>query len=177
MDRKALSEAIIQIVNGIIDDDQYKMIIADQSAPRPSAPYGSVKVITMLQETTESTSYGEISGYLSSSQQKVMVSFNFFRDNSYAIASLIRRAFWRREVADLFQEIGLGLVTRGSVENLTESLEANFEERANFIARFNYNEVDYDSEYSQNKIEGATVGGSVDYNGESVPVVIEIDEN
>ncbi len=177
MDRIQLTESIIAIVNGIINDDQYKVIIADQSAPRPSNPYGTVKIITSLQETLESTSYGDAAGYLSSSQQKVMVSFNFYKDGSFDIASLVRKALWRNNVNDLLQEIGLGISYRRSVENLTESLEAVFEERANFICLYNYVEVDYDAEYVQGMIEKANIHGIVQEPSGDIPIEIQIEQS
>lgn len=176
MNRIELSSAIVTIVKGIINDSDYTVIIADQSAHRPKGAYASVKIITSQQETTEYTS-SEATGYLSSSQQKVMISFNFFRDESFEKATLVRKAFWRREVSDLLQEIGLGLSVRGSVENLTDNLEVKFEERANFIARFNYNEVDYDSEYIRLLVEQANISGIVSYQSIQEPIDIEIKQS
>lgn len=178
MNRIALSSAIATIVAGIINESDYKVIVSDQSAPRPSGAYGAVKIISTPQETLETLVPDNNSGYLSSSQHKVMVTFNFYKEGSYDKAMLVRRAFWRRNVADQLQEIGLGLSERGTVENLTESLEAVFEERANFICRFNYVEVDIDVDVPvQPSIVGAEVNGDVTQRGETYPINIEIKEN
>ncbi len=105
-------------VETIVDDSSYKVIKADQNAPRPKYPYCTVKVldsVAMSYEEFSKEDYGDTQvQYTSKASRNIMVSFNFFKGSSdehdsFYIAGLVRQALNRRTICSALGKNGLGL--------------------------------------------------------------------
>lgn len=147
-----INEYIREALEVIIDNEDYFVIKADQNAPRPNASYCTVKITASKSSSLEE--YSEIASGLTDneastkSMRSIRVAFNFFKNDDisdpFYMANLCRQALARYTIIEQLERNGLGLGKRGSVKNLTFELDSGFEERAQFIAEFNY--VDTDSE-------------------------------
>lgn len=149
-----INKDLRSILRLIINDVSYKVIQADQNAPRPLTPYCTVKVLGSRTVSLEETSYEDSgatgSQITSRAMRSILVSFNFFKRDSlvthdpFYMAGLCRQALVRNSINELLGSKGLGTVKRSQVKNLTFELDNGFEERASFTATFNFVDIDSD---------------------------------
>lgn len=176
---KYLRDVLVLIIN----DPTYLVIKADQNSPRREEPYCTIKVMASksmsLEEYSEADEGLTDSRITSKVMRNIRVSFNFFKNGAvehdpFYVAGLCRQGLSRRTIGDALKVNGLGLATRSQVQNLTFKLDNGFEERAKFVATFNY--VDTDSELITT-IETVETIGEYHINGRIETYEIDINNN
>lgn len=168
-----INEYIREAIELIINDKDYYVIKADQNKPRKNKPYCTVKITASksmsLEEYSDTNSGVANVNSTSKVMRNIRVSFDFFKNglsanDPFYYAGLCRQALARQTILSKLNGDGLGLATRSQVKNMTHALDNGFEERANFIATFNY--VDIDSE-ELSTIDSVAIGGNYQYKNNS----------
>ncbi len=164
----------------IIDDVDYLVIKADQNSPRPKVPYCTVKITSSRSASLEEFSFADEgltdSKITTKAMRTLRVAFDFFKKDvedhdPFYVAGLCRQALSRLGITSMLSLKGLGLAIRSQVKNLTFELDNGFEERAHFIATFNFVDIDEEVTTTINAVE---VTGEYQSNGRIEPMVIDI---
>lgn len=161
-------DQILQIPNYAYRDKQ-------KDAPRPQGPY-----CTINYATDAPVGHSEIlrtdENYLNmrntnSGHVQLMISLNFYRDGALNNAKTVRRGVYSENSTLHFNGVGIGLARVSQVRKTSETMEDNWESRAQLDLFFNAVE-----EYSETveAIEQTSIGLTVDSDSTTFNETIEV---
>lgn len=169
-------ETLISCIYSIIDEDNFEVIRADQSASRPKIPYCSMRILSQVpisHEEYSSADNGDNIDVTSKVSYRTLVSFKFYNGAAMDKAIKARQGFTRESIIDILSVNDIGVLQRKSIRNETTNLESVFEDRAGFDVNFNYIMEDTDTVGSIDEVEAS---GEYQSNDNSYPITININE-
>tara|TARA_R110000822_G_scaffold84867_3_gene199032 strand:- start:13945 stop:14478 length:534 start_codon:yes stop_codon:yes gene_type:complete len=134
-----LSETINKLLRDVVDlllvSPGYTIKSRQKDAPRPVNAYADITLITdtgvgLEQFTYSSNGFENHINITSESMREIMMSINFYRNNSMDNARRIHSGITRESVRSLLNAGNLGLIRRSEVRELSEPLENGWEERS-----------------------------------------------
>lgn len=159
-------------------------IVAEQNTPRPTIAYGTVKVVTVIDQGWDELSLVDnpadppleddedmietITG-----MRSLFCSVNFIKDNPMTEGKKLVRSFQASRNRELLYTNGLGLTEHSEVRDLTEIVGAEFEPRAQ--ADISFNVVDEEI-FFVNAINSVEINTNFQTNGNEYNNTIEVSE-
>lgn len=170
---------IREVVQRWLEDvTDYPSIFAEESSPRPDAPYTAFKFLTSLQKigaVDEQIPATSSRAYKIRHFRQFTLSIQAFGrrdDDEYisagAILSHVQNTLDVPTVAEVFRDIGLSLVSEGSVTDISQELDTEVEPRAVLDIIFN---VCFETEDDPGVIESVAVRGLFDLDGDGDPEI------
>ena len=134
---EALNKLIRDTINLLLASPGYTIKAKQLDAPRPVGPYGDVDFVADTSIGTEQRKYADNASGKDldveyTGMREIMMSINFYRDNSIDNARKCRIGLVRESTQEIFSEAGVGLGTRSPVREISTPLENGWEERAQF---------------------------------------------
>lgn len=170
---ETINEFIRDTINTIIGTPGFA-IKAKDNGPRPIGPYADVDFLADLSigwEQKEQEDSGlDVSNTIMGARE-ITFSIGFYRDSAKDNARKVRTAFNRQTVYESLFLAKLGLVARSEVRDVSERLEENWEERAQFDLTLSA--VGSDEEIIR-AIQFVTIDGEFQTRGKSIPISVEV---
>lgn len=190
MTREDLQQAILDWLQPASGLPREKIIFLDQRGDRPDKPYAAIKLISgpkvFGHDDQRAPDPGMTDDFLISGQRQYLCSVNVYSslnpDDKYTgpganqIMSDVRDSLEKITVYTALNNAGLGMTNRPAVQNLTQLLEDQWEERAQMDVEFCIASNIGDSPGTITKVKvSGTVSGQVGNTG-IVTVGPEVDK-
>jgi len=170
----ALNKIIRDITNSILGVPGFAIKSKDKGQ-RPKGAYADVDVMVESSVGWEEKTLSPNSptDLISTSQgaRVILVSIGFYRDSAFDNARAVKNGFIRESTLQALSLGGLGLVDRSDVRDVSEVLETDWEDRAQFDLTLSA--VGNDSELID-CINSAIVSGAFETRGKSIPISVEV---
>lgn len=130
IDKEIIEDALVSWLSGVTGG---VVIIADQGKPRPTTDYATIKILTFLPIGTDGIEQTALPTDLVqidySTNFDILVSLNFFRDNSFLNASKARGSFSLTSVIEDLESNGLFFKSTSDIRNINEVIKKQNEDR------------------------------------------------
>lgn len=172
-----LNKAMRDAINLIINDPAYKVIEAQQSAPRPVDAYCSVHVVSVApvgweeQRLVDQPDPGLDIDEFRGGYRDVLYSLNFYRDGSMDKGLLVQAGLMRNSLLEYFKSVNLGLGLRSDVRDISEILSKGWEPRAQLDITLSAVGTDQDIITS---IQTVTISGELQPFEKGTPIQTEV---
>ena len=130
IDNIAIENVLLEWANGLTGS---VVIIEDQSKPRPTTPYISLKITTFIpvgyagkEETAVPV---DLVKFDYSTTYDILVSINFYRDGAFTNASKLRDGFDSISVIEGLESNGLFFISTSDIRDIPNVVKKKFEER------------------------------------------------
>jgi hypothetical protein len=138
----------------IQQETKLKAIWDDESGPRPSLPYVSIKIISgPVKEGFDDIRQDADRNFTVEGHRLFTLSINIWGRDAHEKMSILRDGFERPSACDFFNARRIALVTYSNIINLTGLRETSFEERAQMDVRIRAVSVTKDTVRTIEKIE------------------------
>lgn len=135
---EAINKLLRDSVNLLLESPDFTIKAKQKNAPRPASdPYADVDLVsdtgigweqTVISDRTEDEDVDQTY----QGMREIMMSIGFYREGSIDNARKVRTGLIREQVQELFRAADIGLIRRSEVREISESLEDDWEERAQF---------------------------------------------
>lgn len=148
-------------VNTVTDPSNVTVIFANQNAPRPAKPYGTILIMSVIRvgqndEQRETDNYGEMALV---GQRQMTVSLNIYGEGAIDYMETLQQSLSKFSVLqNYFGSAPISILNKSTIQNLTYLLETDFESRAQMDITIGY-AVDYTDDVGL--IEHVEVVGTV----------------
>lgn len=134
---ETINKLLRDIINLLLSSPGYTIKANQQGAPVPQGSYGTV-LVTMdkslgweQREYKDNTEDPDITETITG-LRKIGISLQFFRDNAFNNGRKVRTGLLRERTQELFQQAGIGLMSRSEVRRIDEPRDTGWEERSQF---------------------------------------------
>lgn len=154
------SQALAE-VDTVTDPSNVTVIFANQNAPRPAKPYGTILIVSSIRvgqndEQRSTDNYGEMTLI---GQRQMTVSLNIYGDGAMDYMETLQQSLSKFSVLqNYFGSAQISILNKSNIQNLTYLLETDFESRAQMDITIGY-AIDYTDDVGL--IEHVEVVGTV----------------
>lgn len=169
-------EDVIQAMRGVVVTGSGladgKVIFANQAAPRPAPPYATINprisMVRLGAYDEERLVDGQPGIIKRIGHRRITASINLFGPDALALAAATQDGLERYDVLGTLETVGLTVISRGELRDLTNFLETEYEERGQFDVTFG---LAVDSTEDVSWIEAVEFEGEYDTNGAPPPEI------
>ncbi len=158
-----VENAIYDWINGLLG---LQVIFAHPNAPRPKTSYVLINIFDINQNGTPETDstllVDDSTDNIYSAQKEYSISINTYYSGAYQSAADIRNSLSKLLTQEQLYTAGLGYLMSGNIQKLTEEIDKEFEERAQFDIFFSVRSQATENIEAIKKIEinNTTIGES-----------------
>ena len=132
----ALNKVIRDTVNSILGVDNFAIASRQKDTPRPLGSYADVdflseESLSWYEQEISTSVLGDLD-FDYTDLRHITFSLGFYRDGAFDNARRCHVGLQRQSVRSLFNSAQIGLATRSSIRQISETLEDGIEERAQF---------------------------------------------
>lgn len=154
IDKNALEDVLVEWLSGVTGD---VVIIANQGKPRPAGSYSTIQIVSTTPIGTADVELISIPDELVqinySNLFEILVSLNFFRDNSYLNASKARSSFNLVSVIEDIEAGGLAFISTSDIRDIPNVINKNMEKRSQMDVSFYITDLVTEIIESINKVQ------------------------